>query len=33
MDWLNSLPVMIKLASVAFCIVGLVVLFVTRKTS
>lgn len=30
MDWLNSLPVMIKLASLAFCILGLIVLFVSR---
>lgn len=33
MDWLNSLPVMIKLASLAFCVLALVLLFVTRKTS
>lgn len=30
MDWLNSLPVMIKLASLAFCVLGLIIIFVTR---
>lgn len=33
MDWLNSLPLMIKLASLAFCVFGLVILFVTRNKS
>ncbi len=33
MDWLNSLPLMIKLVSLLFCVAGLFILFVTRKRS
>lgn len=32
-DFLNSLPLLIKAASLLFCVVSLVILFVTRKRS
>lgn len=32
-DFLNSLPLLIKVASLLFCVGGLIILFVTRNRS